>query len=261
MRSAGRAGPGTPYGRLGGVPGRPYGVAADRSLVRPGGGLPGGSGEGRFQPGAGAEEAQLHQDREARDLGAGALDEVDGRLGGATGGQHVVHDQDAVAGGQVLGVHLDLGRAVLQVVGLAQGGTGQLAGLADRDEAQARADGDRGAEDEAPGLQTDDLGGAGGGGDAGERVGQGGERGGVRQERGDVLEHHSRLRVVRDVTDAAEQQLLDVGHRRLPACRPRPRPREEGWLRGPTTAGAASSASSPPAVTGPSSKRPGRAWP
>src|SRR5690606_29069284 len=48
------------------------------------------------------------------------------------------------------------------------------------------------------------------------------------------------LRVVGHVTDAAEQQIPDLGHRRFPEGRPRPRLRDAGWLRGPTTAGAAS---------------------
>ncbi len=59
-----------------------------------------------------AEEAELHQHGEARDLGARPADQLEGRLGGAAGGQDVVDDQDTVLGAEVLGVDLDLGRAV-----------------------------------------------------------------------------------------------------------------------------------------------------
>ncbi|GAA3241604.1 hypothetical protein GCM10020256_64730 [Streptomyces thermocoprophilus] len=72
------------------------------------------------------------------------MDELEGGLGGAAGGEHVVDDQDAVVAAEVLGVHLDLRGAVLQVVGLAEGGAGELARLADGDEAEAGADGDGG---------------------------------------------------------------------------------------------------------------------
>ena len=61
------------------------------------------------------------------DLGARPADELERRLGGAAGGEDVVDDQDPVTGGQVLGVDLDLGGAVLQLVRLAERRSGELA--------------------------------------------------------------------------------------------------------------------------------------
>ena len=64
-----------------------------------------------------AEEAQLQQHGEAGDRAAGPLDQVQRRLGGAAGGQHVVDHQHPVPGGERVLVHLEGRLAVLQRVG------------------------------------------------------------------------------------------------------------------------------------------------
>ena len=86
--------------------------------------------------------AQLEHDLDRGDRGAGALDEQAGGLGRASGGEDVVDHEDALAVDERVGVHLDLGRAVLERVGLGQGLARELAGLADRHQAEAELVGD-----------------------------------------------------------------------------------------------------------------------
>ena len=70
---------------------RPLGVRRLRQIVSSASrGAPPRAASSRGRP---AEEAQLHQDGDARDLGARPADELDRRLGGAAGGQDVVDDE------------------------------------------------------------------------------------------------------------------------------------------------------------------------
>src|ERR1700683_2574110 len=71
--------------------------------------------------GAAVEEGELKEDGDACYPGAGALHQVGGGAGGAAGGQDVVDDQDALAGGEGVGQYLDGGGAVFELVILGQG--------------------------------------------------------------------------------------------------------------------------------------------
>jgi hypothetical protein len=106
--------------------------------------------------GAAFEEVELDGEGEAGDLSAELLDELDGGLHGAAGGEQVVDQDDALAGLDGVEVDLQRIRAVLQVVADAGNGRGQLLGLAHGDEAGVEAVGQRGAEDEAARLDAQD---------------------------------------------------------------------------------------------------------
>ena len=80
----------------------------------------------RRQPLAPLEEGELHQHGEADDFGAGPADQLHGRRRRAAGGEHVVDDQNPVAGAKASAVHLDGGGAVLQIVGLLKVAEGSL---------------------------------------------------------------------------------------------------------------------------------------
>src|SRR5215211_5686679 len=96
------------------------------------------------------EELELDEGGDAHHLAAEALDEAGGGPGGAAGGEHVVDDQDPLAGGDGVGVQLQGGGAVLERVLLGLDLVGQLAGLADGDEAGPEVVGDRRVEDAVP---------------------------------------------------------------------------------------------------------------
>src|SRR5579875_1698773 len=108
------------------------------------------------EAGAAAEEVEFDGDAEGDDFAAEALDELDGGLHGAAGGEQVVDDDDALAGTDGVLVNLQRVGAVLEVVLYGFGGSGELAGLADGDEAGVEAVGERGAEDEAAGFDAED---------------------------------------------------------------------------------------------------------
>src|SRR4029450_9380929 len=100
---------------------------------------------------------ELDQGGDADDLAAEAFHQAGRGPGGAAGGEHVVDDQDPLAGHDGVGVQLQGGGAVLQRVLLGLDLVGQLAGLADGDEAGAEVVGDRRGQDEPAGLDGDHL--------------------------------------------------------------------------------------------------------
>ena len=73
-----------------------------------------------------------------------------------TGSDDVVDDQHALAGAQGAVLHLEVVGAVLLFVGRGGAGAGQLAALADGDEGGSEAEGERGGEEEAAGVEADD---------------------------------------------------------------------------------------------------------
>src|SRR6185312_3661 len=91
------------------VPCRSAGRSARAPPDGPGSNGQQGMDRARRQPLPRAQEADLQQNGEARDRPAGPLDEVQRRLGGAAGSQHVVDDQHPVAGGEGVLVHLQGG--------------------------------------------------------------------------------------------------------------------------------------------------------
>src|SRR6266508_3263929 len=103
------------------------------------------------------QEAELDEGGDADHLAAEPLDQPGGGPRGAAGGEHVVHDQHPLAGGDRVGVELEGGGAVLQRVLLGLDAVRQLAGLADGHEAGAEVVGDRRGEDEAARLDADHL--------------------------------------------------------------------------------------------------------
>src|SRR4029450_783347 len=103
------------------------------------------------------EELELDQGGDADDLAAEAFHQAGRGPGGAAGGEHVVDDQDPLAGHDGVGVQLQGGGVVLQRVLLGLDLVGQLAGLAHGDEAGAEVVGDRRGQDEPAGLDADHL--------------------------------------------------------------------------------------------------------
>jgi len=95
--------------------------------------------------------------------------------------------------------------AVLELVALRHGLVRQLAGLAQRHEPGAEVVGDRGGDDEAAGLDADDLVDRAAPEADHDGVDRAGEGDGVGQQRGDVLEHHPLLGEVGDVADGLAQ--------------------------------------------------------
>src|SRR5262249_47706843 len=137
---------------------------------------------------AAAEEVELDDEREPRDVAALLLRERGRGAGRAAGGEQIVHDEDLRAGLDRLDVHLELGLAVLELVGHAVGLVRELAGLAHRDEARVQPRRERAAEDEAARLDAhDDV-------DVladealGEQIERDVEGARIREERRDVLE-------------------------------------------------------------------------
>src|SRR4029453_109210 len=92
------------------------------------------------------EELELDQGGDADDLTAQALHQTSRGPGGAAGGEHVVDDQDPLAGDDRVGVQLQGGAAVLERVLLGLDLVGQLAGLAGGGEAGPEGGGGRGGE-------------------------------------------------------------------------------------------------------------------
>src|SRR5919107_3420031 len=158
------------------------------------------------------EELELDQGGDAHDLAAEALDEPGRGPGGAAGGEHVVDDQDPLAGDDGVGVQLEGGGAVLERVLLGLDLVGQLAGLTDGDEAGPEVVGDRRGEDEPARLDADDLVDV-----AAAEVDDGlvdhrREADLVGQQRGDVLEDDPRFGEVGHVADQGPQALDVDGH-------------------------------------------------
>ncbi len=130
---------------------------------------------------------------EASHLGTGLPDQLQQRgLRGAAGGEDVVDDQDAVAGGEVLGGAPRSRRSRTPGRPQPRAGVapGSLPALRTGTKPRPRPDErHRGAQDEAAGLQTDDLGGAGATADPSASASvRAVNAAGSRQERGDVLE-------------------------------------------------------------------------
>ena len=89
------------------------------------------------------------------DRGAGLGEQLGGGAQRAAGGQHVVDEQHPLAV-EHADRDLDLGRAVLEVVGAAQRRRRQLAGLAHRHQAAAELAGQRAGDQEAARLDPGD---------------------------------------------------------------------------------------------------------
>src|SRR4029450_3342231 len=107
------------------------------------------------------EELELDQGGDAHDLAAEPLDQAGRGPGGGAGGGPAGGGQDPLRGGGGVGVQLQGGGPVLERVLLGLDLVGQLAGLADGDEAGPEVVGDRRGQDEAAGLDAGHLGGGG----------------------------------------------------------------------------------------------------
>src|SRR6266700_252830 len=103
-----------------------------------------------------AQLRQLDQDLHADDLPAELAHELDGGGRGAASRKNIIHDQDLVARLDRVLVDVRLIGPVLELVRMAEHMPGQLARLADRDEARVEADRDGRAGDETPSLDGRD---------------------------------------------------------------------------------------------------------
>ena len=158
------------------------------------------------------QERELDHERVGDHLAALPRHELGGGLRGPARREDVVDDDDARAGPDRVLVHLELGDAVLGLVGDLVALGRQLPGLSRGDEARVEPRGERAAEDEAAGLDADDDVDVLADEALGDRVEDDVERPRVGEERRDVLEEDPRGREVRDVADLA----LRVGERLRP---------------------------------------------
>jgi len=160
------------------------------------------------------EEREIDEHGDADDVGVERFDEFTASLHGSAGGEEIVNEQHALAGVDGVEMNLDAVAAVFEVVGRAGGFGGELAGLADGDEAGGEGLRDGGAEDEAAGLGADDevymLAAVG----VGHELDGEGEGARVAKERREVLEADAGLREVFDLADEGTQLLGTVGERR-----------------------------------------------
>src|ERR1044071_5287898 len=172
---------------------------------------------GALEAGPPTEVDQVDHERALDDMGADPLEQRDRGDGSTAGGDQVVDDDHALAGGDAVDVDLDTIAAVLELVLVADRGVRQLARLAGRGEAGPDLGGDRGAEDEAARLHRGDL------VDllevaTGEGTDHLTEAGRVCQERGDIAKPDPWPGKVRDRAD----QLLDAVHEHVPLRRTSP---------------------------------------
>src|SRR5713226_8594747 len=147
-----------------------------------------------------AQLRQLDQDLHADDLPAELAHELDGGGRGAAGRKNIIHDQDLVTRRDRVLVDVELIGPVLELVRMAEHSPGQLARLADRDEAGVKADRDGRARDETPSLDGRDERRALALPVDGHQVDDLAKRLAVREQRRDVPEDDPRLRKVGDVT-------------------------------------------------------------
>ena len=101
-----------------------------------------------------AQFGQVDDRRRFDDGGVEALEQAGRRQHRAAGGDQVVDQQHALARGGGVGMDFDRGIAVFELVFLGDGGKGQLALLAHRNEAPVQLVGDDAAENEAAGVDA-----------------------------------------------------------------------------------------------------------
>src|SRR5579859_1778255 len=158
---------------------------------------------------AAVEAGEFDEYGDAGDCAAELGDQVAAGFHGSAGGQEVVYDQYALAFDDGVGVHFEGVFAVLEVVGHGDAAVGELAGLADDDEAGGETAGDGGAEDESAAFGADDevdvLAAEG----VGEELDGEGEAGGVGEEGCDVAEEDAGLG---EIGYVANQPVEIFGH-------------------------------------------------
>src|SRR5437762_13083764 len=103
---------------------------------------------------AAVEEIQLHHESQAGYFRAQGLGQLYGGVGGAAGGQQVVHDNDSLRVLDSVFVHLQRIAAIFEFVGYFGGFRRQLFGLAHGNESSIQAIRQRRAEDESAGLDA-----------------------------------------------------------------------------------------------------------
>ncbi len=106
---------------------------------------------------AAVEEGEFDGEGEAFDFAAEFLDELGCGRGGAAGGEQVVADDDAVAGGDGVFVDFDRVGAVFEGVGDGARFGGQFFRLSNGDEAGAESIGESGSENKATSFDAGDL--------------------------------------------------------------------------------------------------------
>ena len=160
------------------------------------------------------EEREFDQERDRDNLGAKFVEQADRGGGGAPGGEKVIDQEDLLAG--VNRVLVDLGHRfpILEAVGSLLGGPGKLALLPDRDESALEAVRNRRREDEAPGVDPDDLGDLGVPGGFGEKADRGLKVLRILQNGRDVLEDDARTGKIGDIPDGGAE-IVGVRHAAL----------------------------------------------
>ena len=161
---------------------------------------------------AAVEEGQFDEEFDFDDPTAELFDQAGGGGGGAAGGQQVVHEQHPLARLDGVGVQLERGAAIFQVVTGLYGAMGQFAGFAHERQAGVELERDAGAEGEATGLDDGHLGDMVAGVPAGQEINGGAQQPGIGEHRRDVFEQDAGLgevgHVADGVSDVVEQHVL-----------------------------------------------------
>ena len=136
---------------------------------------------------AALEKIEFDDEGQSGDGSAHPPDELGDGDSGSSGCEHVVDDQDALAGRDGVLVDFEGVSAVFEGIFDALDGGGELLWLADRHEPGADGVGDRGGEEESASLDAEDLIDTGSGVAGLQGVEDASEAGGVLEEGGDVV--------------------------------------------------------------------------
>jgi len=151
------------------------------------------------------EEGEFDEDGDADDVAAEGFDHVAAGVHGSAGGEEVVDDEAFFAAFDGVFVDFEGVLAVFEGVGEGEFFGGELAGLADGDEAAGKGLGDGGAENKTAGLRANDGLNAFAAEGIAKNFNGHGEALGTGEERGDVFEEDSLFGEVGNIANEGTQ--------------------------------------------------------